>query len=205
VFGESAELYDTLFTRVAAEAKPKNAIEWILIKDVADLTWEIERLRHAQASVIRTSMAETLTEYLLPSTIRDYRGDLVYGADDIAEEPRITYISLAHRYFAGDRAAQREVTAVLAEKGIDLDMDSLRAAAFSELISTLEVMSRMTASAESRRERVLREFDRRRRELDRPLDRATGVENYSSNAGKEIEGNAKISPPNGTKQPRYRP
>jgi hypothetical protein len=204
VFGESAELYDTLFTRVAAEAKPENAIEWLLIKDVADLTWEIERLRDVQVSVIRKSMAETLTGYLLPSTIRDYRGDLVYGADDIAEEPRFTYVSLAHRYFAGDRAAQREVAAILAEKGIDLDMDSLKAAAFSKLISTLEVMSRMTASAESRRERILREFDRRRRELDRPMDRAMGTENYSSKAGKEIEGNAKIIPENGTKVPRYR-
>ncbi len=205
MFGESAKLYDTLFTRLAAEAKPENAIEWLFIKDVADLTWEIERLRDAQDSVIRKSMAETLIDALMPSTIRDVCGHLVHGVEPSTDEPWFTYVSLAHKYFAGDRAAQREVAAILADKGIDLDMDSLKAAAFSELISTIEVISRMTASAEIRRERVLREFDRRRRELDRPIDRAIGAKNYSSNAGKGIEGNAKIIPENGTKIPRFRP
>lgn len=49
---EDANLYDALFSRVVAAARPRDPFEWMLLKDYADLAWEIFRLRRAKAGII---------------------------------------------------------------------------------------------------------------------------------------------------------
>src|ERR1700745_2616852 len=51
---EDANLYDALFSRVVAAARPRDPFEWMLLKDYADLAWEIFRLRRAKASYVNT-------------------------------------------------------------------------------------------------------------------------------------------------------
>src|SRR5258706_10016410 len=119
VFGESSKLYDTLLARVAAEAKPEDTFEWFFIKDVVDLTWEIQRLRKFQAVIIQDTMEETLVEVLRPDD------DEVPDNDDepANDEPEINYYRLVRQYFSRNPKATRELNAILAKRGIELKID----------------------------------------------------------------------------------
>ena len=44
--------------RLVSAAKPRDAIEEFLIRDVIDLTWEILRLRRAKAGILKASMSD---------------------------------------------------------------------------------------------------------------------------------------------------
>jgi hypothetical protein len=46
---ENRELYFTLLCMVAQELRPRNIIEWLSLKDLVDLSWEIRRLRRFKA------------------------------------------------------------------------------------------------------------------------------------------------------------
>ena len=50
---EAAEDYINLFVAIAMAAKPADTIDWLYIKDVADLTWEIQPERAIKAAIIR--------------------------------------------------------------------------------------------------------------------------------------------------------
>ncbi len=49
---EDANLYDALLARVVAAARPRDPFEWMLLKDYADLAWEIFRLRRVKADCV---------------------------------------------------------------------------------------------------------------------------------------------------------
>ena len=58
--GESAERYDAMFARFIVEFEPDGVIEWVLLRDVHDLTWEIQRVRVLIASLVDSSRGEAL-------------------------------------------------------------------------------------------------------------------------------------------------
>ncbi len=49
---ENRKIYSDLLCKVAQAVKPKNIIEWMWIKDIVDLSWEIRRLRRYKAQLI---------------------------------------------------------------------------------------------------------------------------------------------------------
>jgi hypothetical protein len=62
VVGESEKLYDCLVAEMATALKPKCVIDWILLKDLADIQWEIVRYRQCQADFIAWHRATNQTE-----------------------------------------------------------------------------------------------------------------------------------------------
>ncbi len=202
--GESAKLYDTLFSRLAEDAKPKDTIEWIFNKDVVDQTFEIERLRKICAAIILNAMVNRLINILSPQL--DHKPVPVIkitfvkwppdsessGVPDVPpdepanetpdEEQQVNYPRLARRYFAGNRSAIREVSALLAERDIELDLNSLMAEAYQDKLETLELINRMLATVEVRRERTLRNFDRRRVGLGTQVKQTIEGKKYDSGA-----------------------
>ncbi len=54
--GEGEADYVNLIARVVAVARPRDAIEEFLTRDVIDLTWETLRLRRLKAGLLRASM-----------------------------------------------------------------------------------------------------------------------------------------------------
>ena len=46
---ENPTLYRNMLDRYAESVAPRNIIEWLWVKDVADLSWEIPRLRRYRA------------------------------------------------------------------------------------------------------------------------------------------------------------
>jgi hypothetical protein len=52
---EDPQHYFLLLRTIAQQTAPKNAIEWLWVKDVVDLTWEIRRLRKFRTALIEIS------------------------------------------------------------------------------------------------------------------------------------------------------
>jgi hypothetical protein len=57
VFGESKDNYERLLARFAADVGPTDFVEWVLIKNIADCTWEIQRLLRFEIEVVRRGVA----------------------------------------------------------------------------------------------------------------------------------------------------
>ena len=49
---EDPQIYHDLLSRVVRAAGPRHMIEWILVRDFVDLTWEIQRIRRYKIMVI---------------------------------------------------------------------------------------------------------------------------------------------------------
>ena len=146
--GEDAAAYDDLLVRISTVVKPANIIEDIWVRDVVDLTWEVFRLRRVKAALL-TANAHIGLEVLLRPLVEDGIGELV------------------EKWARGDRRAIQQVKTILSSA--KLTMDAVFAETVSVHIEQLERMERMLAQLEARRNAILREIDRHRDALARPL------------------------------------
>src|SRR5260370_14254771 len=62
--GEDGCAYNQLCARIAAAVKPKDFIEEIWVRDVADLSWEVFRLRRIKAKVWTSNVAAAIRSTL---------------------------------------------------------------------------------------------------------------------------------------------
>jgi len=94
--GEKQADYAEVALRIVRAAKPRDAIEEFLIRDVVDLTWEILRLRRVKAGILRASVADGVSEVLAgvwpslsrgtaaqPQALRDGAGVCQPPVDDV--------------------------------------------------------------------------------------------------------------------------
>jgi hypothetical protein len=148
--GENQSLYGQMARRIVKEAKPKDSIEELLIRDVIDLAWEVLRLRRLKVGILRASMAIGVKIVL----------------DELGHSPLLEFDrnqKLGQRWAAGDKSVRTEVSAALNRAG--LTIDDVTAKTAEEKIDTLERLDRMLASAEARRNNALHEIDRHREAL----------------------------------------
>ena len=64
---ERPEEYDAFFSAIARAEIPSDAIDWILLKDLVDLAWEIRRERRLKTEIIKINQTEVICD-LLKST-----------------------------------------------------------------------------------------------------------------------------------------
>jgi hypothetical protein len=141
--GEKQADYVDVAMRIVKAAKPRDAIEEFLIRDVVDLTWEIFRLRRVKAGILRASMGVGVQQ-VLTSVGRGY-----------AEANK-----LGDSWAAGDGSARNHVDVILKKAG--LTIDEATAKTLEKKLDSFERLDRMLASAEARRNNALREIDRHR-------------------------------------------
>ena len=139
--------YAEVALRIVRAAKPRDAIEEFLIRDVIDLTWDILRLRRMKAGFLRASAARASVRYFQRSAIVDFSGQ-----GRFAEE-----------WARGKASTRQEFAEILKKAG--LAMDDVMAEALAKEIDFFERFDRMLASAEARRNNALREIDRHRSAL----------------------------------------
>ncbi|MBV8753766.1 MAG: hypothetical protein JO328_12980 [Hyphomicrobiales bacterium] len=132
---EDANLYDALFSRVVAAARPRDPFEWMLLKDYADLAWEIFRLRRAKAGFVNTMHKNALVEVL----------------KKLALEPRPALL------FHKNQEAKAAILEQLALHGLDEGV--VTAEAVVACCDELALLDAMIKSAEQRRNAMLREID----------------------------------------------
>jgi hypothetical protein len=140
--GEDTAAYDELLVRISGAVKPTDIFEEIWIRDIVDLVWEAFRLRRHKANLMTAVAHKGLKEILEP----------LIGWTDAR--------NLAEAWAARERSAIKQVDKLLASAG--LTMDAVMAQALSLKLDHIERIDRMIATAEGRRNAILREVDRHR-------------------------------------------
>jgi hypothetical protein len=140
--GEDPATYDELLARISGAVKPADV----------DLVWEALRLRRLKANLM------TATAYM--------------GLEQILE-PLVGFLQetdLAKAWAARDQNAIKRADKLLASAG--LTMDSVMAQTLSVNLDDVERIDRMIATAEVRRNAILRELERHRTTWGQALRRA---------------------------------
>jgi hypothetical protein len=150
VEGEDAQLYEKLLSEIGLAVKPIDIIDWLLVKDFADLTWEIQRARRLRASLMRMSRQSSM-EFFLESIMRQGPP----GLNDAHEADR-----LALEWSKGGKQAIKRVQTLFAQAGF-----SASDIAAQSLLSYAEQFDRLDQREEhyeTRRDSLLKQIERRR-------------------------------------------
>jgi hypothetical protein len=141
--GEDAATYEQLAARIRAAVAPANIIEEIWARDVADLTWDVVRLRRLKAGLFTIGAGDGMTQILCG-----------------LEQHAITGKLRAKEWAARKPAALAEVNSQLSVAG--LDMGDVATSTFAVRIDQFDRIERMLAAAEVRRAAALHAIDNRR-------------------------------------------
>jgi hypothetical protein len=68
---EDPNQYYALLAKLAREEKPIGVVEWLWVKDIADLTWDIIRLRRIKAAYVNGQFTSALAPHLKPAANGD--------------------------------------------------------------------------------------------------------------------------------------
>jgi hypothetical protein len=160
---ETTEDYFRLFTAIVIAAKPTDAIDWLYVKSVVDLTWEHRRELAIKARIIKLMQKEIVLDLLkttheAPTSLESnvYR---IFNATDEANRWTV------------DPTARTEIDAKLAAKGYPAS--EVLARAYIKGASQIDAVDRRIASYEDRRMVALREIERRNEKLARQLEKAS--------------------------------
>jgi hypothetical protein len=147
---ERREDYENFLSMIAMAAKPVDAIDWLLVDDVAYLSWEIRRERRIKAEIIKSRQKEAQFQSELAITRADFKLAQIAAKDasafkkkDWKPEPKeeVSMSQLAKAYILGDH---------------DID-----------------VIDKRIASYEYRRNTALREMYLRSEKMARLLEKAS--------------------------------
>jgi hypothetical protein len=144
--GESGCAYDELCARIAASVKPKDFIEEIWVRDIADLSWEVFRLRRVKAKLWTSQMAIAIRSAL-------------QGVCGEAEAKKLS--------------RQWETGAIDQIDQLTPTIEAITADAFLAKSEEFERLDRTIMKAEARRNAALREVERRRFSMAQALRRAS--------------------------------
>ena len=85
---ERREDYETFFSVIAMAVKPVDAIDWLLLIDVAYLSWEIRRERRIKAEIIKLRQKEAQFPSELAITRADFKLSQIVAKDPSAFKKR---------------------------------------------------------------------------------------------------------------------
>jgi hypothetical protein len=147
---EDNKVYWDFLNEVAGCLKPKDIIEWLWLKDVVDLSWEILRLRKFKITLIEIGreVINGMIEYEREHPDEPYYEDLLTQTPiraRTAEEIKFRKNQPLH----------------------DTETDSAKL--LWQHIDQYEHIERLLTAAELRRDRILREIELRRAEVARRL------------------------------------
>jgi len=158
IVGEEPATYDALMADVARAIAPADAVEWLWVKDGADLAGEIARLRRLRAGMFETEWRATVDGAVTAAVERDPR----YAGDGHRDWCRRE--DLARRLFDGWRRGtareSRRVERLLARRKVSAD--GAMAAALWKIFERVAAVEDLIATAEARRDRILMEIEKRR-------------------------------------------
>ena len=145
---ENRQAYDELMTQLTLEWKQRNITEWMFVRDITDISWEIFRHRGAIANLFavsfKTALRAVLTDVLPEEGCKPWfdHYDTVKG--------------LAQAWFEGPQE-QEKVTAQLAKYG--LSPEAIVAQSYVLRCDELDKLHRLLAVAEARRIGISRNFN----------------------------------------------
>jgi hypothetical protein len=140
---ESADEFDALRDAFEREIKPRGIIEQMYVHDISAIVWEILRLRRCKVMIINAGFRNALERLLM---------QLLTGPDQYEYQMQDEAQSLAHAWFT-DEEAKKKVSEALTR--FDLDESAIEAEAIRMSSADLELLDRMLASLETRRNKAL--------------------------------------------------
>ncbi len=114
---ENSSEYDAVFASLASAIGPKNAFEWLLFKDIVDLSWEIRRSGNSKAAIINMKSKEAvhmLLESLLEGDDEERSGVAQELADQwfTSVEARSSILELLQKYQLAEDAIVAQAIAL---------------------------------------------------------------------------------------------
>jgi hypothetical protein len=152
---EDATGYWGLLWQLANGTQPSDVIEWLWLKSVLDLIWEINRLHRLIAALIDAGRSAAVTQVFNAHESSDYLfEDPIDGPDDWIDPKK-----------------RPSVDARLEKVG--LDAESIAAVSFSIHAVTLEAAEKMLIAKEIRLSKTLADMESRRARLGHLLREAS--------------------------------
>jgi hypothetical protein len=162
---EDPELYWRLVDRLVQAIAPKDVIEWLWLKDVADYGWEAFRLQRFKTATIdlaqRRAVETVMRRLLLPLSKS--------GGPDMTEQVN----RLAQGWFT-DPKVREEAVCVLKVYG--LAADAVDAEAFTTCVDKLQAIDGLLGIAAVRRDASLREIERKRESVTLVVNTAPAID-----------------------------
>jgi hypothetical protein len=164
---ENRKAYEQLAVELALELKPRNTVEWLLLCDLADVSWGIVRLQRATANILNISTKEALAGIFI-DVLPGYRRSLTIEGTQAQLKQFHQAEKWADDWFEGPEQRQR-VKAELSKYGLELA--AITAQAFIARGAELERLDRMLMNAVLKRTAIMRTFTEHRAmsELRQPL------------------------------------
>ena len=158
--GEDSNAYDELLARISGAMKPKDAIEEFWVSDVVDSTWEIFRYRRYKTGLIKAAVHKALKEILEP-IINGQVETKGTAFDKVQLKVSPTPVEqLMIRWTWRNKETLKHVDNLLTT--VEMTMEDVNARAMALAIDDIERVDRLLLRAESSRNAVLREIERRR-------------------------------------------
>ena len=174
VRGEDEAAYRRLVGELGVESGAASAIDWLLVKDVADLTWQIARVRRWVNAYSASNERAGLANAIFPLIV--YRVD---GAYDTAR-------ALADDLYKD--AGGSEYREIMAKHGVPAQHIGA-AYAFFDNLKSVAAADRMLTGLELRRDRVIARIDGRRAAF------ASALRAAANRAGEAAAANAGVASP----------
>lgn len=172
--GEDTDAYRELFKRVWDTMKPKDIIEGIYIRDYVRLTWEILRHCSHKERLIKAHVPGALEEALEPivnGEIEDHGTEIQKIEVRAGLTPTPTQKIVRGNWCRGEPDTIKWIRQALGEAG--LSMADIEARAMALVLDDLNIIDRLMAQAESRRNAILRQLEDWRDGFGRRLRGAT--------------------------------
>lgn len=150
--GENPEHYHALQQAIFADFAPRSAIEWLLVIDVAELSWEIQRYRS-----LRHKLLETYRQQAIEAALR--RIDMIGIAPEF--EDQAEYYTLQNALsWRIDPSATTEIDARLASYGFD--QHAITTEVYVQAREIVVLFESLLNAAQTKRMLLLREIRNQR-------------------------------------------
>ena len=166
---ETREDYDNLFNAIADSLKPVDAIAWLFVRDITDLSWEIKRERNLKRLVLNSAYEGKVRALLTPP--RPFNDGLLGLTLEVGVDPEAERIAKEAKRWMSDPKARRRIDKELADKGYD--SSSILTGALSNAADQIDAIDGRIASYELRRMAALRAIEHYSETLARRLKAAS--------------------------------
>jgi hypothetical protein len=169
--GEDPKLYEQLLARVGAAIQPTDIIDWLLLKDIVAITWEIQRSRRQRETIVRMGRLKAMEQVLEQAIPR--KGAPAEPNDmDWQRDSRAWRISnIARKWLSGDVEMTGDVVERLKDAGFSLN--DIAAQSLTVQANELDRVDSQVQRHEARRDAILQQIERRREGLAQRVRRAS--------------------------------
>lgn len=165
---ESNDDFDALLAELIVAYDPKDTIEFILVKELADHMWELLRLRNMRRAAMETELARA-THNLLSDHYSAATGEL-----GLAAQRGMTYMVRAAA--SGDVNNLNSLRDIALDAGVSQRM--LQYEAYRIGMKTITALDEAISTSERRRDKTIRMIEDRRRTMG-VMSRTLTGENFS--------------------------